>query len=703
MKVLKISSYISLCLNITLLFFLIFESKLQVPLWFSPVGRFHTLILHLPIGVAVVLGLFFILRNVLKLSDFEKVSQILFSLLALTSVLAAFCGLILAQEAGYERTNTLDLHKYTGVAFGVICYVLAELQTNIIANERLKYIVAATLMGFVIIVGHFGGSLTHGDNFLLENLNPQTRSNEITIYKAKIEPIFKTKCMQCHNDKKSKGELNMTDVIKIMKGGKNGAIWVANDTIKSHIIQRMNLPFEHKEHMPPKGKTQLTYDEIVTITKWIAEGAEMKRKLADVSKSSFFYASNLISEIKYEFEEADKSTIEKINSPFCMVKPIATGSPALKVHFFVASRFNYDKFLELQKISKQVVSLNMSKMPVNDDVFKNISEFVNLESLILNGTNITGIGIENLLKCKKLKRLALSNTKINLNNLSKIANHRSITNLYIWNTEITENQLNEWGNKKLNIELGYINDDNDLIKLNPPILINEKTLLKEGEKITFKHTLHGADIRYTLDGTKPDSVNSKIYTEPIAINDFTKIKVMATKKLWYASNVLDYSFFMSKYIAQNYELIKLPNPKYNPKKKDLLIDQAQSNINTFRAGDWLGYRENELEVIFSFDKPTTLSGLTLSYGINITSYVFSPMWVAVYYQDLKGKWTLVEKRNIEPNERDEVNVVKGFDVKMKNITTQKVKVIAMPLTKIPSWHEGKGQPAWFFTDEVYFY
>jgi hypothetical protein len=31
-----------------------------------------------------------------------------------------------------------------------------------------------------------------------------------------------------------------------------------------------------------------------------------------------------------------------------------------------------------------------------------------------------------------------------------------------------------------------------------------------------------------------------------------------------------------------------------------------------------------------------------------------------------------------------------------------IKVIARPVTKLPSWHNGKGQPGWVFIDEVFF-
>jgi hypothetical protein len=31
------------------------------------------------------------------------------------------------------------------------------------------------------------------------------------------------------------------------------------------------------------------------------------------------------------------------------------------------------------------------------------------------------------------------------------------------------------------------------------------------------------------------------------------------------------------------------------------------------------------------------------------------------------------------------------------------KIVAKPLSKLPSWHPGAGQKAWVFIDEIYFY
>lgn len=48
------------------------------------------------------------------------------------------------------------------------------------------------------------------------------------------------------------------------------------------MSHRMSLPLSDKQHMPPKGKTQLTEKEIVIIEKWLSLGASPKLLLKDL-------------------------------------------------------------------------------------------------------------------------------------------------------------------------------------------------------------------------------------------------------------------------------------------------------------------------------------------------------------------------------------------------------------------------------------
>jgi hypothetical protein len=44
---------------------------------------------------------------------------------------------------------------------------------------------------------------------------------------------------------------------------------------------------------------------------------------------------------------------------------------------------------------------------------------------------------------------------------------------------------------------------------------------------------------------------------------------------------------------------------------------------------------------------------------------------------------------------------KGIDIKFKPKSINVLKVVALPVSSLPSWHPGKGQKAWVFADEIF--
>ncbi|MBL9132716.1 MAG: PSD1 domain-containing protein [Verrucomicrobiaceae bacterium] len=100
-----------------------------------------------------------------------------------------------------------------------------------------------------------------------------------------VQPIFETKCLECHNPKKVKGKLLMDTAANLLKGGETGAGLVAGQPDKSLIVERMILPKDHDDIMPPKGGP-LPANEIAVIKQWIAEGAKWPEGIALRHKSA---------------------------------------------------------------------------------------------------------------------------------------------------------------------------------------------------------------------------------------------------------------------------------------------------------------------------------------------------------------------------------------------------------------------------------
>jgi hypothetical protein len=156
----------------------------------------------------------------------------------------------------------------------------------------------------------------------------------------------------------------MTTLAGLKKEAKTDTIWMSGNALQSHLIERANLPLDDKKHMPPKGKTQLTPEEIAVLSAWINDGTNTQKTLKQLAVNSpikAYWEKNKKShsstpEISYDFEPANEQTLQKLNTPFRVIFPLANGSPALQADFFVRQAFKPEQLAELTEIKEQLGS-----------------------------------------------------------------------------------------------------------------------------------------------------------------------------------------------------------------------------------------------------------------------------------------------------------------------------------------------------------
>lgn len=706
-----------LAIHLLLIFLLFFQDKVVIPAWLQPLGRLHPMLLHIPIGLLAFVGLLWVFRNSFGGNSFEPIFRFLVTLVAVSAALSALMGFFLSREGGYTD-HLLNWHKYSGVALSLLAYGLFLVQQQPITKPLLFNSLLALSTVCLFVSGHFGASLTHGEDYLFptkEGEMANVFTDDTPIFISTIEPILKAKCYSCHNEQKQKGGLLMSSLAGLLKGGKNGPVWVAGDPLNSHLIQRANLPLDDKKHMPPKGKPQLSPDETALLTAWIRAGADTKKTLRALAQNDPlrpFVQARLSQQsqplgqpsIQYSFDAASAATLEKVNTPFRVVVPIAYESPALQASFFVRQAYKPEHLSGLSDVKTQLVSLNLANMPVRDEDLKTIAQFGNLEKLVLNNTEITGKTLDELKPLSNLRSLALSGTKVNQDALRTLTQLPGLKDVFVWNTPITPTELAvlQKQYKAIRFEAGYIPSDTEILKLNPPMLVNEQTVVTPQTLITFRHPLRDVTIRYTTDGTEPDSLNGPVYQKPFAVNGLIVVKARATKAQWHASDLVEYTFFVGRYKPIEAELINQPNPQYMGEGGKTLIDQKKGTIDNFKDAAWLGFREKPFEAYFTFDQPIALKSVTLSVGKNIGSFIMPPASIELWGGPDKAHLKLLQKLQPEQPQKVIPARIDGVYMTLKGEPYSVVKVVARPVAKLPDWHPGKGQPGWFFVDEVLF-
>ena len=702
--------------NVFIIFLLAFGDGIVVPYWLQPFGRMHPMVLHFPIVIlllAMFLEFFRFKEAYQKESLYHNFTSSLLLSGALFSALTIVMGLLLSKEEGYSG-NLLQWHKFTGASIVFIASIIYFCRNSSWYKQPVARAGAILLTFSVIIAGHYGAALTHGDNFVLESVTTSAQIAKVPIDKAKvfhdvIMPIFSQKCLSCHNTEKAKGSLMMDNAQSLLKGGKTGKLFIPGKPEISLLLERIHLPLDEKKHMPPKGKTQLTANEINLLNQWIKHNAEMKKKVIDLPTSdtlrqlaTIFLAPAQAPSEKFEFAAADESTIKKLNNNYRIIYTLAKESPALLVNIYNKSTYKPAILKELSPIKKQIISLNLNKMPVSDDDLKIIAQFENLQKLNLNFTNISGTGLKYLVSLKHLNALSLSGTKVNYNFVKQLQNMKNLKQLTLWNTGLAESEMLQLqkANRNLMVISGFKADGQHPIKLNQPRLSSDVAVFRNSLSLQIKHPINGVKIRYTTDGSEPDSVKSPLFSKEIILKENTVLKARAYKVGWYGSDAITANFYKSSYKPDSIWFLLPANEKYKEGGAKMLIDNQLGDYN-INAGKWIGFRENNMEVMLYFKKPVTMQSVTLNMMKQIPTYIFPPTDVEIWAgNSIKNLHLLSVIKPKAPKNGEERALIK-VEAKFKSQSISYLKIITKNLKKLPAWHQGKGEPAWIFIDELF--
>lgn len=701
-----------IALNCLLLFLAFFGANMQLPMALKVVGRMHPLVLHFPIVLLVLTGVwaFFIAPKFANIPSVIGHNLLLFT--AISSALAALMGLFLGQEGDYNA-DILFWHKWSGVGVAVLTWAGYAFRDQIQANSLLSKSFFAAGLVAITIAGHKGAAITHGENYLLAPLGSPSKIASVAFEDARVfedlvYPILKEKCLSCHNATKLKGELSLETPESILKGGKHGKLWDLNDPELGLLLHRAHLPLEDEEHMPPKGKPQLTDEEINILYHWIKGGSNFKQKVVDLPQNDSLAVlaahvfSGKTAEI-YDFAAASADVIKQLNNDYRAVYPLSLASPALGVEFYGISAFKSAYIGELKPVREQIVSLNLNKMPITDEDLRVIAGFPNLRKLTLSFTPITGATLGELKNLKHLKKLSLSSTKINAAALMVLKDFPALNALYLWNSALSADELAalKASLPKTNIETGY-SGDTVIAKLNAPILEGEEQIFTTSAKVLLKNYINGAVVRYTLDGTIPDSLTSLISPDDdsIAVDKSCVLTAKTFLPGWISSDIATRNFYKVGFMPDSVTLRYPPNPTYAGEGPKTVANKKIGDSD-FRSNKWLGFDHTSMEAYLYFNEAVALSTISISSLVNISNYIMPAEEIEVW-GGLNGKFTLLKRLKPEqPKSMAGPNTPIGY---LCSFPTQKmnvVKVKARPVQKLPSWHPGKGTVGWFFVDEIF--
>ncbi len=456
------------------------------------IGRFHVLLVHLPIGFLLI-GLFLQwLSSKEKYHISKEVIKVIILCGMIAAIFSSITGYLLSQSGDYDE-DLIDWHMWMGIGVASI---------SILLYAKIKYdqfdiwyrILSVVLLALIFITGHLGGSLTHGSDYLTAALSDSTDSvvvvrknipniQEANVYADVIQPMLQTRCYSCHGAKKQKNNLRLDDPQWILKGGKHGAVVDANPE-ESKLLKRILLPREDDDHMPPKQKPQFSEKEIALLHWWIEKGADFNKKVKDLKQPELIKPYLLalqndhveekkaIAIIPAEpVEKADAKALQPLKDKGVIVIPVSQNSNYIMANFVSAINITDADIKSLLTVKKQLAWLKLNDTNISDSSLSTIGQCTNLTLLQLNNTRITDNGLVQIKNLSKLQSLSLVGTKVTIKSVIQLQSIKQLQSIYLYQTQITKN---DWPALKKAFPKTEIDSGGYIV----PLLTEDTTLIK---------------------------------------------------------------------------------------------------------------------------------------------------------------------------------------------------------------------------------
>ena len=445
-------------------------------------GRFHPVILHLPIGIFSLI----LLQELLGMFSKEKsprgILPIFFG--AASAVAAVIAGFLLYQGGGFEGELVED-HLWGGVGFAcaaVFTMIVKAWCLAPTASQALYRILLFGSVGVMTYASHDGASITHGEGYLTEyapnpvrkvlGLEPRGEDCGLTptepikakpleeqvVYADIVQPILNKRCVECHKEGKTKGKLRMDTYEMLVKGGKEGDAIEPGSAEDSNIIIRIELPMDDEEHMPPEGKKDIEEHELAVVKWWLNEGGDPKKTVAE---------SNLTDEIRAAIGKLDlgigkseaavaeapsdqpsddlRTTVAKLGADFPGGLTFESQSSANLTFTGVSLRKNLtdELFAKLDPVLSKMVAVDLSATSVTDASIAKLAAATDLRMVRLSETGITDASMDTLAKLTKLESVNLYGTKVTDAGVKKLTALPNLKRLYLWQTAVTPAAIEE--------------------------------------------------------------------------------------------------------------------------------------------------------------------------------------------------------------------------------------------------------------------
>ncbi|MBT3479641.1 MAG: hypothetical protein HOA15_07930 [Candidatus Marinimicrobia bacterium] len=679
------------------------------------IGRFHPLIIHLPIGFLIIAYIMAVVGyfNIEKKSYLNESVPLVLFLGLLSAIIATTTGFILSRSGSYELEAIMN-HQLAGIFTTLLAIV-----TYIFRHKKLYLPLFTVTILSIFISGHLGGELTHGKGFITkvfissknksDSVANEVNLADISIYPHVIAPLLEDNCQSCHNKEKPNNELNLETFESLIKGGVSGPIVAVGNASASEIIRRISLSGDDDDAMPPKGKKKLNSDEIELLKIWIDTGLPNNVMVADLDPRSgmkkviqkLIEKNRFSTEAKYiNVPKASPPKINQLIEAGFAVTPIVLDYPQLQVSYFNRQdTITKAKINLLKSVAQQIVQLDLSGANILDWRF--LSRFNNLVKLHLKNTSISDKDLQNI-NSENLTHLNLFGTSISEESINSLVTFDRLKMLYIGETEITLENISTLKNTLLDLSINLGEGKESILKgveLPTPSFALDQKFIDETSQLKLNSSIEDVEYYYSFDSTIPMDDWEKLDRDILDIDRSVELNIYAKKEGWQRSKVLKHTVFFQTHKFKDVVLSPDPSNKYFGKGAASINDKNLGSIH-FDDGTWLGYEGENAEIDLAFHDELVVKKISLNMLIDSDYWIFPPEKIEVFSSNDGQNYKKIAMKFLpDPQLKDEnFNKTISFDLYDETAKFLKLKIVNRGLC--PDWHQGRGKKAWIFFNEV---
>ena len=465
--------------------------------WMRLLGRLHPLVVHFPIGLAFSAAFVELVNIIRRRRDASPFAFTATGIAAGSAIVAAFFGWLNADYEGASQGTTLFLHRWLGVisAGGLSLVFLAGIvgrsgvRITAFNGYRWGLLICAVVVG---VASHFGGEMVYGRGYLTKVIfassgpvggvqgteaagpvptvrttipgktvkpeprdaassqaapsqavpSPAAPSEDASrvVFRRDVLPILDARCVECHGPDKVKGDLRLDTEAAIFAGDPEWWTVVWGDPDHSLLLERILLPADDPDAMPPSGD-RLTAAEVKTIRTWIAEGGKEEKPespseeppIPPVSEPADAKADD-----PAKLAPAIVAAADRLRKRGVLAMRIAQNTSDWEVNAsLVSPPFADDDLALLDGLQPVLVQASFNRSAITDAGIEGLVGFDLLNSLRLAQTEIGDGAVEWLLELEGIEVLNLYGTRLSDAGLSRLAGMPNLKRIYCADTAVT--------------------------------------------------------------------------------------------------------------------------------------------------------------------------------------------------------------------------------------------------------------------------